>query len=380
MSIKNYGEISLIKIIKAFIHKRDLPECEDYAQIFQSAKRHSLGTTFYLAVKDDNNVPSSVMIKAQQHFAALAAQQVSQEYFTERLIEEFYQKKIKFMLLKGYYIKNFYPIKEMRSSCDVDIFYDVERKKEVGKILENLGFKYDSCSLSDEFYFKDKISFEMHFNLIASSAVYKNYYKDGFSLLKTKDGIKYEFTDDDFYIYYIVHAAKHFIDGGFGIRTVLDTYLCLRNLKLNKDNLNKELIKLGLVKFENSIKKLAYAWFDDGDIDSDIEILGEFVMDCATYGKVGNRSLLDSADVNKSAKSTKRRYIFRSIFPPYSVMKKRFKVLNNAPFLLPFVYVYRWFRTLFCRRDLIKITIDNANQVDDDKIKKLSKIKEMTGF
>lgn len=380
MSIKNYGERSLIKIINAAINGKELPKCDNYADIFQAAKRHSLGNFFYLVIKDCEYVPEANKKLAQQRFAALAAQQVSQEYYTDEIVKRFYRENIKFMLLKGHYVKNFYPIKEMRSSCDVDIFYDYKRKKDVRAILEDLGFKFVSENLSDEFYSKDKISFEMHFNLASDREYYKQYYKDAFSMLNSVDGVKHEFSDDDFYIYFIVHAAKHFAGGGFGIRTVLDIYFCLKNLKLNREYVIKELIKLGLDKFENAFSLLANAWFGEGTLDGDIEILGEFVMDNATYGKFGNRSLLMSAGQNKSVKRTKFKYLIRTIFPPFAVMKSRFKILDKAPILLPFIHVYRWIRTLFCRRDLIKKTVNNVSEMDESKIKKFAKIREITGF
>lgn len=380
MDIKNYGEKSLIKIIKAVLDGKEFPECYDYVATFQAAKNHSLGNFFYLAIKDNFNVPDDVKKHAQQHFAALAAQQVSQEYYTDEIIKSFYREQIKFMPLKGYYLKNFYPIKEMRTSCDVDIFYDEKRKKDVKFILENLGFKFVSGNLSDEFYSKDKISIEMHFNLAADREYYKQYYKDAFSMLNSVDGIKYEFSDDDFYIYFIVHAAKHFTSGGFGIRTVLDIYFCLRNLKLDREYLTKEFIKLGLDKFESSFINLASVWFGDSKPSADSDVLGEFVMDSATYGKFGNRSLLMSADEKKSVKSTKFRYVLRSIFPSFAVMKSRFKILDKAPILLPFVHVYRWLRTIFCRRDLIKKTVDKVGEMDESKIKKFARVRELTGF
>ena len=380
MSVKNYGEKSLIKIINAVVNGKELPKFENYPAIFQAAKRHSLGNFFYLAIKDCEDVLIADKKLAQQHFAALAAQQVSQEYYTDEIIKRFYRENIRFMPLKGYYVKNFYPIKEMRSSCDVDIFYDYTRKKDVRVILEDLGFKFIFENLSDEFYSKDKISFEMHFNLASDREYYKQYYQDAFSMLNSVDGVKYEFSDDDFYVYFIVHAAKHFTGGGFGIRTVLDIYFCLRNLKLNREYVSKELIKLGLDKFENAFSLLANAWFGDGTIDGDTEILGEFVMNSATYGKFGNRSLLMSADKNKSLKRTKFKYILSSAFPPFAVMKSRFKILDKAPILLPFIYVYRWINTLFCRRDLIKKTVDNVSDMDESKIKEIARIKEITGF
>ena len=380
MSIKNYGEKSLIKIINAVVNGKELPKFEDYTAIFQAAKRHSLGNFFYFAIKDSEHVLSVDKKLAQQHFAALAAQQVSQDYYTDEIIKRFYRENIRFMPLKGYYVKNFYPIKEMRSSCDVDIFYDYKRKKDVRRILEDLGFKFISENLSDELYCKDKISFEMHFSLASDREYYKQYYKDAFSMLNSVDGVKYEFSDDDFYVYFIVHAAKHFTGGGFGIRTVLDIYFCLKNLNLNREYLSKELIKLGLDKFENAFALLANAWFGQGVLDGDTEILGEFVMDNATYGKFGNRSLLMSAEKSKSLKRTKFKFVLRSVFPPFAVMKSRFKILDKAPFLLPFVYVYRWIRTLFCRRDLIKKTVDNVNDMDESKIKKFARIREITGF
>ncbi len=40
-----------------------------------------------------------------------------------------------------------------------------------------------------------------------------------------KHAFAYHFTDNDFYIYFITHAYKHYSGSGTGVRTLVDCYI-----------------------------------------------------------------------------------------------------------------------------------------------------------
>ena len=310
---------ALIKIINACINKTELPKVQDYAAVFNLAKRHSLGGMFFLAIKDCSEISDEIKTTAQQHFSANTAQQISQEYYAEKIFEKFKEKGIKFMPLKGYYMRRLYPIPEMRVSCDLDIFYDKVRKDEVSEILKELGFTFVVEVEHAGQWKKGSITIETHHELATNRESYFDYYRDVWTRLKTIDGIEYNFTDEDFYIYSIIHAAKHFSHGGFGIRTVLDIYIYNLKKQLNQEYLDKEFDKLKLSKFRKCFEKLARVWFGEEETDEQTEILANYILSSATYGTMTD-SLASKNEMisSSSAKSARFKYVFGNVFLKYS--------------------------------------------------------------
>ena len=302
-----------------------------------------------------------------------------QEYYSGKVFEEFENKKIKYMPMKGYYLRKLYPQPEMRTSCDVDIFYDEGRKDEVDEILKGLGFTWIVRNSSDDHWERDAITLEMHYNLAIDREYYYEYYNNIWDRLKTENGVKYEFTPEDYYIHFIVHAAKHFNHGGFGIRTVIDDYFYVKNSELDRKYLNKEFENLGLTKFVASLEKLSRVWFGGEETDDETEILGDYIIDGATYGTKQNSVVIHNMIPKQSAKKAKRKFYFKIIFLSYSAMKEKYPILKPLPFLLPFAWVYRWIAAIFTKKEKIKDLTDNANQLNDKNIKETRKIYDITG-
>ena len=126
---------AFIDVIKAYVHKENIPDYGNWEQLLVFAKRHSLENLFFVAVDKVNEVDAQTLNNMRVYFYQNVAQQMSQEYEASRVFDEFKKRGIKYMPLKGYYLRNFYPVKETRTSCDIDVFYDVNRKQEVDEIL-----------------------------------------------------------------------------------------------------------------------------------------------------------------------------------------------------------------------------------------------------
>ena len=56
------------------------------------------------------------------------------------------------------------------------------------------------------------------------------------------------------------------------------------------------------------------------------------------------------------------------LFPSSSVMKKKYPILNNFPFLLPFLWIWRWGTALLLRQENVKIQATVAKTLNKQKI------------
>ena len=370
----------LIGIVNSAINKAPLPEVKDWEKAFTILKRHSLGSIFYIAVKDSDKVPKEIKEKAKSHFTAQTAQQMSQDYYTDVIYREFTKRKIKFMPIKGVTLRDLYPMPEMRTSCDIDIFYDYSRKKEVFAFLRGLGFEQGIEGGSDTGFTLGAITLEMHHLLTYGDETQHKYYKDVWNRLTSDDGVRYNFTAEDFYVYFLAHSSKHFLNGGFGIRTVLDIYLYRKKVDLNQEYLDAELEKLSMLKFAKLIEKLSAAWFEGGEIDDETQFVEEFILSSATYGTGKTSVKMREAKLSKNARKAKYAYLFNVIFPSYKDMKSRYKILRKLPFLLPFAWVYKWFEVLFTRRHKFKVVVKSVQDFDETEFENTQKIIKITGL
>ena len=297
---------SLIELIYNYINGKELCNCSDYSQLLFATKKHSLGTLFYLAVKDSEKVAPEIKNQALKHYLSQINQQASQDYYAEKLFAKLKEENVKFLPLKGGAIRKLYPSPELRTSCDVDFFYDEKDKKQVYKILTELGFKKGHETVNHCEWQSGVVSIESHHALVTESGPYAKYYKDVWSKLESKDGCQYQFSKEDLYIYCIVHSAKHFTSGGFGVRTVLDFYFFNNKNDFNQEYLSSELDKLGLKEYERVMRSLANYWFGGKEANQDVCDVGKYVLDSGVYGNSDNFAVIKGG--KKDLKSTKNKF------------------------------------------------------------------------
>ena len=169
----------------------------------------------------------------------------------EKLFALMEQAGIWYMPLKGAVLKDDYPELGMRQMSDHDILFDAAHAEEVKAIMEGLGYtsKYFGSSNHDCYYKEPVYNFEMHRALFGRRHEVKlqDYYRNVKDRLIQDDGKNYgyHFSPEDFYIYMIAHEYKHYISGGTGLRSLLDTYVYL--IKHELDMLATDTCNRGII-------------------------------------------------------------------------------------------------------------------------------------
>lgn len=284
-------------------------------------------------------------------------------------IQDFFEKNnIWYMLLKGMVIRKYYPAPELREMADNDILFDNKYSKEVYDFMTARGYKSDDYNKGyhDEYLKPPAYNFEMHRQLVSSKERPKwyEYYKDVKSILINDANGKnqFYFSDNDFYVYFIVHTYKHFLNSGMGLRTVLDVYLYVSNLqeKLDFDYIEEQLKKLDAYDFEQTFRSIAFKMFDENLEDrkwwdlfdvKEQEMLS-YVLDAGTYGNLEN-SVAHKMGYTKGEKkktSDKAKYIFRRLFPSMDTIEEFFPFFYKHKWAIPFLYIYRIGKIPFTRR------------------------------
>ena len=251
--------------------------------LYRYAKRHTLAAITYDALellessigdgpralaKDDTVV--SVLTKWKETRDKALRKNLMLDAARKKLFQYMDAEHIWYMPLKGAILKDLYPRQEMRQMADNDILFDSTYEAAVKDYFVREGYEVISYAKGNhDVYEKEPVyNFEMHTSLFgeAHNGVWAEYYKDIQSKLKKSDNhFQYSFTDEDFYIYFIVHAFKHFDGCGTGIRYFVDSYVYQNTKNLNWSYIERELDKLGVLAFEKTFGSISMKIFGKGE-------------------------------------------------------------------------------------------------------------------
>ncbi|WP_370751723.1 nucleotidyltransferase family protein [Eubacterium sp.] len=390
MVIKILGDFVNNKIIdKDFFNENIIDVANE-----ENSQKIYIGRIYYIA-KKHNLV--SIMAQAMEKLGFESDSDIWKRWLKEKnqliyksvlmdvereAIQDFFEKNnIWYILLKGMVIRKYYPAPELREMADNDILFDNKYSKEVYEFMTARGYKSDDYNKGyhDEYLKPPAYNFEMHRQLVSSKERPKwyEYYKDVKSILikdtnenretaanseSNNTSNQFYFSDNDFYVYFIVHTYKHFLNSGMGLRTVLDVYLYVSNLqeKLDFDYIEEQLKKLDAYDFEQTFRSIAFKMFDENledrkwwnSFDAQEQEMLSYILDAGTYGNLEN-SVAHKMGYTKGEKkkaSDKVKYIFRRLFPSMDTIEEFFPFFYKHKWAIPFLYIYRIGKIPFARR------------------------------
>ena len=342
----------------------------DIATLYRYAKRHTLaaitydalellgestGDGLYALAKDDTVV--SILTKWKETRDKALRKNLMLDAARKKLFQYMDAEHIWYMPLKGAILKDLYPRQEMRQMADNDVLFDATCEAAVKDYFVKEGYEVISYAKGNhDVYEKEPVyNFEMHTSLFgeAHNEVWAEYYKDIQSKLKKSDNhFQYSFTDEDFYIYFIVHAFKHFDGCGTGIRYFVDSYVYRNAKNLDWGYIERELDKLGVLAFEKTFRSISMKIFGKGEAVSRLN-REEYSMLCdsmfaGTYGNLqsGIDKKLHKIQGNEDriTKNTKVKYIIGRLFPPMSYYKAYYPFIYKTRIFIPFFVIFRMVR------------------------------------
>ena len=346
---------------------------DEMKSLFSLAQKHQLGhyVAYIMMTRGDE--------RFSKPFYSAAGLTAKQQVAVGEISEKLTARELEYIMLKGVVLRRLYPEPWMRNSCDVDVFVKEEKLKEAEAVLEELGYEkkmgLEGMSAHDVQFDKNKVHVELHYALIAENLYPKvdAVLSRVWSCSSADDGYQHFMTDEFFYFYHIAHMLKHFENGGFGVRPILDLWFLNNKCEFSKEKRDELLSEGGLLKFEREMVRLSQYWFSDGDGEG-LETLVEYLLTGGAYGTTKN-----SVSLRKSKRGGRLSYFMSRIFAPYSLLRRYYPVLNKYPILLPFYEVKRWIDAL--RRDKTKYVRELRENVrDDDALEKNDKMLTTLGL
>ena len=302
----------------------------------------------------------ATMTDALKRIKALAQYRcISQQKVLSSVCSHFDTAHIEHIPLKGAVLRTLYPSSWMRTCADIDILIRQEELSRAEQLLKDK-MKVNKTlrgSHDVKLTLSDNIAVELHYKLMEDHRV------NGVSeqladvwRYSVGDSFKKAMSDEMFYFYHIAHMAKHFENGGCGIRPFMDLWL-LRHKSCYDEAAVTELLKrCNLTVFERKAVALSEKWFSEERCEG-ITQIEQYILSGGLFGSfdrtVSNRKLSYGGTVP---------YMLHRVFASYDDLKVLYPVLEKHRSLTPLFEVVRWFR--FKDRDSRKHTLSELKQLN----------------
>lgn len=357
-------ETQFLHIAKAAISGGDLPaEKADWPAIFTLANQQKLLPILFETVRKmpaaEENVALFAVTK-QQVIGQVLNQTVRSAEFAD-LYRKLRTVGLHPIVVKGQLCSRLYPLKDHRISADDDLYISDAEFMACHKQLLANGLTTDTPV--DELATADEVSYTKN-----GSPLYIELHRHLFdSSEDAHDELNHFFTDinpvemDGFLampphehlLYLLLHAYKHFVRSGIGLRQFCDIGLWAReyHTEIDWQRLREQCESVHAATFAAAAFRIAREYlgieFDlpapwDGSID--VEPLLHDTLCGGVYGS-NDLTRLHSSTVTlnavKASRTGEKSGVLRTVFPKREYLERRYPYLKKRPYLLPVAWVQR---------------------------------------
>lgn len=342
----------LLSLLRGLLRQepaQELPEGCSFPGVLRLAELHSVAGMAYYAVEGLKVQPQGeCAVEWRQIRDKALVKDLTQEMELEIIGGALSDAGIRYLPLKGSVIKLLYPQRDMRTMSDIDMLIDEENAARCRDILKGLGYtcEHFGYDIHDVYYKPPVMNVEIHRALFGEEGQeFQQVFNDAWRLCENDGRFRYKFSDDAFFAYVLAHAIKHLEEGGTGIRTVMDLWVCLNSdMNIDRERALELLEPSGKREQAALLVELSEVWFGEGRHSEATRKLEEYILGSGTYGTVENFA------VNGIERSGRVGYALRLIFPTFTHMKQHYPVLKKAPVLLPGCWLVRLVTKPFMNR------------------------------
>lgn len=284
----------------------------------------------------------------------------------EPLLDTLISAGVEPLVVKGITCRRLYPNPDHRMSADEDVLIPPENFELCNRVLNRMGLSTpDPKSGAYELPYTSKSSplyIEIHRSLFSEAdAVYDNWnrcFKDIRSRAVEIDGVP-TLHPTDHMLYLLMHAFKHFLHSGFGLRQVCDMILFANRYGSQIDweyvldrcrIIRAELFAAGLFRigwkylgFDLEKSRYPLQW---QAVYVDEQPLLEDILASGVYGSA-DENRLHSSSLTLHAVSAQKQGkagsagLLKTVFPAAKDLENRYPYLKNKPLLLPVAWTQR---------------------------------------
>lgn len=302
------------------------------------------------------------------------------------------------LLFKGFVVRNYYPVPELRTFGDIDLVIRPEDREKCDRLMKELGYTVKIDWEPVYSYVKAGEFYEVHTKIlevdVSDKADYMAYFSHIWEHAQPSSVLAlphfFEFKPEFHFLYLLTHIAKHISGSGAGVRMYLDLAFFIRHFgnSVSWDWVAEQLQALQLANFANVALLATQQWFGipaplplQPVADEIMADFLEFTLMGGVYGYAGRDDsivFLKKQDRNSEKVSKFKTLVFHA-FPPVRSLKDRYSYLQRHPWLLPWAWIQRLFDS---RKEWGRFASSTKNIItaDEEQVKKLKRIYQQIGL
>lgn len=344
----------LFSILRAELKGEKLSESEKglftdetVSEILNVAQKHDIAHLVCSGLLNNQLLPDNAQKYQTSLYKALYRYE-KQNYELNRIRELLNSCGIPFIVLKGSVLRQYYREPWLRTSCDIDILVkkdDLIRTENA--IIRELEYEHRDNSTHDiSLLSSDGFCVELHFELNESDFTVLPILSDIWNDREVAQISKFEYgmSNELFLLYHIYHMAKHFMNGGCGIRPFMDLWVVKNKMGYDSAKVQAILKECGLSVFGENALLLSDVWFSDAQHTELTKEMEQYIIGAGSYGTMENK-----VAISQAKKGGKLKYALGRIFQSYPMLKIYYPRLEKYPILFPYYQVKRWCRILFTK-------------------------------
>jgi len=367
MSELTQTEQNFIHLLRSALADRSIdrtfPADNDIAPLLRLAANHKL-YHMILSVLPQELLPAGIN-RRQELIGQLTAQIQASTAFLD-LYSAMEQAGFHPLVVKGIVCRSLYPQPELRPSNDEDLYVSADEFEPCCELLQKRGMVPDKTPFANYgeigWHSQNGLYIELHRDLFEGEEMGELREFFSFASLSTES---YEnpygksvvsLNPHDHFLYLLLHAYKHFIHSGFGIRQVCDIGLWAQKYggRIDWQTLADQCDAVKIRQFVSAVLGIARH-----DLQIEFDVPAEFDS-APDYGKPMLKDILcggiyGSADTNrqhsatmtlgavKASRTEEKHSIRSSVFPGREVMECKYPYVKKHPILLPVAWLQRLF-------------------------------------
>lgn len=336
----------------------------NFKEFMTLLREHKLVPVGFFSLADDAGISEAdrALMKNEAYAQIVVQENKNNEFL--KAYKAMRQAGARPVCLKGCICASLWREPALRISSDADILAEGEDFRLCQKALEELGFTQTVVS-SEEICYQSSRSgcrIELHNRpfpedapVSVCNAVVKDLCKNPDSV--TVDGVEVLCPPvQEHLIYLVLHAFKHFIGAGVGIRQVMDISLFCAKEGIDWDTVFKKCASVSADGFLSAVLLIGSEYFGldisaiqtpafDRTLNCDIML--EDLLQGGIYGsRDADKHHSSRITVNSYSKSQNGKRA-ATVFLTLNQMKKRYAYLERHPYLLPLAWAQRGIYYLF---------------------------------
>lgn len=303
------------------------------------------------------------------------------------------QAGIDHILMKGFVLREDYPVPELRTFTDIDLVIRQEDREKAHRLMLSLGFAVKTDWEPVYSYHRGDEYYEIHTQImeidVSEKADYRGYFADAWAYARPVSAHSYRFTREFHFLYMLTHIAKHIHLFGAGIRLYLDVAAFVRRhgRELDWPWIEKQLQELKLYDFARVVLSAVANWFGVEHPfplppvpEAVLKDFTDFTLEAGVFGHHNRDGALSKMKhQQQTTPASRAKLLMEQLFPSAGTIQARYTYLQGKPWLLPVAWVHRFVKNAAGTQQHLE-TARQILQTDTGEVARLKKLVQDIGL